>query len=205
MKLVQIAGYLGSGKTTLILALVRIIAGKGQKVAILVNDVGEVPVDGKVMEEFGLTVKDIGGGCICCQVAGNLRSTLKTLAREIDPDMVIIEPTGMAVPGAVKEVAGYVRSPVDISFGPTIVLFDTTRAEKLLTYETLERLVATQLKDADIIALSKVDAIENAEVDLARQAVSKFNPGAAIIRLSTMSGEGLDDLAEAALNVTINA
>ncbi|VAX16777.1 hypothetical protein MNBD_NITROSPINAE03-404 [hydrothermal vent metagenome] len=204
MKLVQIAGYLGSGKTTLILALVRIIAGKGQKVAILVNDIGEVPVDGKVMEEFGLTVKDIGGGCICCQVAGNLRSTLKTLAREIDPDMVIIEPTGMAVPGAVKEVAGYVRSTVDISFGPTIVLFDTTRAGKLLTYETLERLVTTQLKGADIIALSKVDAIENAEVDSARQAVSKFNPNAEIIRLSTISGEGLDDLAEAALNVTIN-
>ncbi|VAX19569.1 hypothetical protein MNBD_NITROSPINAE04-2169 [hydrothermal vent metagenome] len=205
MKLVQIAGYLGSGKTTLILALVRIIAGKGQKVAILVNDIGEVPVDGKIMEEFGLTVKDIGGGCICCQVAGNMRSTLKTLAREIDPDMVIIEPTGMAVPGAVKEVAGYVGSTVDISFGPTIVLFDTTRAEKLLTYETLERLVTTQLKDADIIALSKVDAIENAEVDSARKAVSKFNSGAEIIRLSTKSGEGLDDLAEAALNVTISA
>jgi len=205
MKLVQIAGYLGSGKTTLILALVRIIAGKGKKVAILVNDVGEVPVDGKVMEEFGLTVKDIGGGCICCQVAGNLRSTLKTLSREIDPDMVIIEPTGMAVPSTVKEVAGYVGSTVDIVFGPTIVLFDTTRAKKLLTYETLERLVTTQLKDADIIALSKVDVIEKEKVKSIGDEVLKYNPGAEIIRLSTKSGEGLEDLAEAALNVTVNA
>jgi G3E family GTPase len=68
MKVVQIAGYLGSGKTTLIIAMSRLIAGAGKKVAILVNDVGAVPIDGKVMEEYGLTVKDIGGGCICCQV-----------------------------------------------------------------------------------------------------------------------------------------
>lgn len=204
MKLIQIAGYLGSGKTTLILSLVRALSGKGQKVAILVNDVGDVPVDGKVMEEFGLTVKDIGGGCICCQVAGNLRSTLKTLAREIDPDMVIIEPTGMAVPNTVKEVAAYVGSSVEISFGPTIVLFDTTRAEKLLTYETLERLITTQIKDADIIALSKVDAMENDKIESAGAAVAKLNSSATIVRLSTNSGEGLEFLAEAALNNTVN-
>lgn len=205
MKLIQIAGYLGSGKTTLILSLVRILAGNGKKVAILVNDVGEVPVDGKVMEEFGLTVKDIGGGCICCQVAGNLRSTLKILARNVDPDIVIIEPTGMAVPNTVKEVAAYVGSNVDITFGPTIVLFDTTRAEKLLTYETLERLVTTQLKDADIIALSKVDAIDDSKVESAGEAVSKINSSAEILRLSTNSGEGVEKLAQAMLNVTVNA
>jgi G3E family GTPase len=54
VKLVQIAGYLGSGKTTLILALSKSLSEEGQKVAILVNDVGEVPVDGKVMQEYGL-------------------------------------------------------------------------------------------------------------------------------------------------------
>jgi G3E family GTPase len=59
VKLVQIAGYLGSGKTTLILALSKSLSEEGQKVAILVNDVGEVPVDGKVMQEYGL---EPGGG-----------------------------------------------------------------------------------------------------------------------------------------------
>ena len=83
MKLVQIAGYLGSGKTTLILALVRALSGAGKQVAILVNDVGEVPVDGKVMQEFGLTVKDIGGGCICCQVGRQ-------------PDLDVKDPHGKA-------------------------------------------------------------------------------------------------------------
>ncbi len=205
MKLVQIAGYLGSGKTTLILSIVKILSNKGRKVAILVNDIGEVPVDGKVMEEFGLTVKDIGGGCICCQVAGNLRSTLKALAINVNPDIIIIEPTGMAVPNTVKEVAAYTGPNVEISFGPTVVLFDTTRAEKLLTYETLERLVTTQLKDADIIALSKVDASSDNEVESAEVSVARINPTAEIVRLSTRFGEGLEGIAEALLNVTVNA
>lgn len=205
MKLTQIAGYLGSGKTTLILSVVRVLSEKGKKVAILVNDIGEVPVDGKVMEEFGLTVKDIGGGCICCQVAGNLRTTLITIARNVKPDIIIIEPTGVAVPSTVKEVVSYTRDKVDISFGPVIVLFDTTRAEKLLTYETLERLVTTQIKDADIIALSKVDAVDDKQVASAAAAVSKINSRAEIIRLSTKSGEGLDYLAESILSVTVKA
>src|SRR5574337_204530 len=98
MKIVQIAGYLGSGKTTLILALSKQFAAEGTRVAILVNDVGAVPVDGAVMKEYGLTVKDIGGGCICCQVSGSLLKTLEALARDVRPDIVIIEPTGIAVP-----------------------------------------------------------------------------------------------------------
>lgn len=71
MKLVQIAGWLGSGKTTLIIEIGRRLSEKGTKVAILVNEIGAIPVDGKVVQEYGLTVKDLGGGCICCQVAGN--------------------------------------------------------------------------------------------------------------------------------------
>jgi len=204
MKLVQIAGYLGSGKTTLILTLIRRLADEGKKVAILVNDIGEVPVDGKVIEQAGMTVKDIGGGCICCQVAGNLRSTLKTLARTQSPDITIIEPTGMAVPNAIKEVAAAVGSGVEVEFGPTVVLFDTTRAEKLLTYDTLERLVTTQLRDADIVALSKVDAASDEQIAQSEAGVREKNQNARIIRLSTRAGEGLEVIVDAALNLTVN-
>src|SRR5215471_7525880 len=103
MKIVLIAGYLGSGKTTLIIALSKKLAGEGSKVAILVNDVGVVPVDGAVMQEYGLTVKDIGGGCICCQVVGSLMKTIETLATGVRPDIVIIEPTGIAVPDSIRQ------------------------------------------------------------------------------------------------------
>lgn len=199
MRLVQIAGYLGSGKTTLIIALSKGLAEEGDKVAILVNDVGEISVDGKVMQEYGLTVKDIGGGCICCQVAGSMLKTLEMLAHAASPpDLIMVEPTGMAVPNSIKEtVLSLSAKKMTLDIGPTVVLFDTTRAVKLLTYDTLKRLLAIQLKDADIVALSKVDRVSKDDIAGSVEAVRTINPKAEIITLSTRTGEGLTRLIEA--------
>lgn len=205
MKLVQIAGYLGSGKTTLILALVKELSEEGKKVAVLVNDVGEVSVDGKVMEKYGLAVKDIGGGCICCQVAGNMRKTLQLLANNYEPHVTIVEPTGIAVPNAVREVVKGDADKTGIQIGVTVVLFDTTRAEKLLGYDTLKRLVSTQLRDADIIALNKVDVASDEKIEQSRAAVHRVNPHAEIIRLSNRTGEGVQTIAQAVRDITVNA
>lgn len=203
MKLIQVAGWLGSGKTTLIIALGKGLSERGLKVAILVNEIGSVPVDGKVMQEYGLTVKDIGGGCICCQVAGNMVKTLKLLSEGSRPDIVIIEPTGVAVPSSIRETLTTGAQQLRIVIGPTIVLFDPTRQEKLLTYESLRRLVETQLKDADIIALSKADVAGTDAVSRAFEAVRPINRRAHIIRLSTLSGEGIAELTQAALETTV--
>jgi len=203
MKLVQIAGYLGSGKTTLVIALAKRMAELGLKTAVIVNDVGEIPVDGRVMEEYGLTVKDIGGGCICCQVAGNMLKTVELLANGPRPDFIVVEPTGMAVPNTIRENIKLSAAKNNIAIGPTIVLFDTTRAEKLLTYDTLKRLVSTQLSDADIIALSKTDAVSSEALEKARAEVSRINPSAEVLGLSTHSGEGLADLVGAVREMVI--
>jgi len=203
VRIVQIAGYLGSGKTTLIIAIGKNLSEEGKKVAILVNDVGEVPVDGKVMQEYGLAVKDIGGGCICCQVAGNMRKTLGLLAKNYEPDITIIEPTGVAVPSAIKEAVGLETSKFKVTFGPTIVLFDTTRAEKFLNYDTLKRLVSTQLRDADIIALNKVDAASKEKIEDSKESAHLINPNAKIMELSSHTGEGLGSIVEAVRDLTV--
>lgn len=201
MKLLQIAGYLGSGKTTLIIELGRGLSEKGSKVAILVNEIGEIPVDGRVMEDYGLTVKDIGGGCICCQVVGNMIGTLQKLSKVLKPDIVIVEPTGMAVPSSISDAI----KRINIDEGPTIVLFDTARQEKLLNYDTLKRLISTQLKDADIIALSKVDLISEDMIEHARQSVSLINPDARIISLSTKRGDGVPEIVKAIQEIKVKA
>ncbi|MDH4183206.1 MAG: hypothetical protein OEV92_03215 [Nitrospinota bacterium] len=198
MKLVQVAGYLGSGKTTLILDLVRAMAVDGVKVAILVNDVGEIPVDGKVLSLSGMTVKDIGGGCVCCQVAGNLMKTLETLGTTQKPDIVIVEPTGIAVPESIRETARMASRRVKVTLGPVIVLFDTTRVDKLISYDTINRLVARQVNDADIVALSKVDAASEEAIAKSAAEVARINPKARILRLSAESGEGIEELARQA-------
>jgi G3E family GTPase len=202
MKLVQVAGWLGSGKTTLVVALGKGLS-KNWKVAIVVNEIGAIPVDGKVIEEYGLTVTDIGGGCICCQVSGNMVRTIKALYDGPRPDIVILEPTGLAVPGSIMESIRTSAHEMDISMGPIIVLIDIPRAEKLLGYEGLKRLVTAQMVDADIIALSKVDMATEGELLAARSSVCTVNPRAEIIHLSTRSGEGVAALIQAVTEMRV--
>ena len=195
MKITQIAGFLGCGKTTLLLKLSRDLAGDGErKVALVVNEIGEIPVDGKVMEESGMQVKDIGGGCICCEVAATFAKTIYRLYKDFKPDHVLVEPTGVAVPHQVKLAARMGGRDAKISLGPAIVLFDATRPAELLDMDMLGQLVTTQIKDADIIAISKIDAVEDEAVKEATQRVGEYNAKAAIVNLSSFSGHGIDAL-----------
>jgi len=197
MKITQIAGFLGCGKTTLMLKLSRDLAGNGQrKVALVVNEIGEIPVDGKVAEESGMQVMDIGGGCICCEVAATFAKTIYRLYKDFAPDHVLVEPTGVAVPHQVKLAARMGGRDAKMSMGPAIVLFDVTRPAELLDMDMLGQLVTTQIKDADILAISKVDAVEAAHVEDSSKRVRAYNTKAEIINLSSFSGLGVDQLVD---------
>lgn len=197
MKIVQIAGFLGSGKTTLLLRLSRALADDhGLKVALVVNEIGEIPVDGKVMEESGMKVKDIGGGCICCEVAGTFARTLAQLYRDFSPDVVLVEPTGVAIPRQVKAAAAMGGRSAPVEIGPVVVLFDATRADELLDMELMGRLVTSQLADADIVAVSKIDVVSSEEVARAAAAAREIIPGAVFVPVSSVTGEGFDALIE---------
>ena len=201
MKITQIAGFLGCGKTTLLLKLSRKIAGEGErKIALVVNEIGEIPVDGKIFEESGMQVKDIGGGCICCEVAATFAKTIYRLYKDFKPDHVLVEPTGVAVPHQVKLAARMGGRDAKISIGPAIVLFDATRPAELLDMDMLGQLVTTQIKDADVIAISKVDAVDEAAISESAQRVREYNAKADICNLSSFSGTGLDQLADIILS-----
>jgi G3E family GTPase len=193
MKITQIAGFLGCGKTTLLLIISRKLAGNGErKVALVVNEIGEIPVDGKVIEESGLRVKDIGGGCICCEVASTFAKTVYGLYKDFHPDHILVEPTGVAVPHQVKMAARMSGRDAKISLGPAIVLFDATRPAELLDMDMLGRLVVTQVKDADVVAISKVDAVDESATEEAAQKIRELNESAEILNLSSFTGVGVE-------------
>ena len=197
MKITQVAGFLGCGKTTLMLELSKEIAEGGKrKVALVVNEIGEIPVDGKIIEESGMRVKNIGGGCICCEVASTFAKTVYGLYKDFHPDHVLVEPTGVAVPRQVKLAAQMSGRDAKISLGPAIVLFDATRPAELLDMDMLGQLVVTQVKDADVVAISKVDAVDEAATVESTQRVREFNEQAEIINLSSFTGLGVDLIIE---------
>jgi G3E family GTPase len=201
MKITQIAGFLGCGKTTLLLRLSKKLSDGGKrKVALIVNEIGEIPVDGKIIEESGLRVKDIGGGCICCEIASTFAKTIYALYKDFHPEHILVEPTGVAVPHQVKLAARMSGRDAKISIGPAIVLFDATRPAELLDMDMLGQLVTSQVKDADVLAISKVDIVNEDQVKEAIERVRQYNSAAEIIRLSSFQELGVDRIIEIILN-----
>ena len=201
MKITQIAGFLGCGKTTLLLKLSKALADNGnRKIALVVNEIGEIPVDGKIMEESDMQVKDIGGGCICCEVASTFAKTIYRLYKDFKPDHILVEPTGVAVPHQVKLAARMGGRDAKIEMGPAIVLFDATRPAELLDMDMLGQLVTTQMKDADVIAISKIDAVAPGAVEDASKRVRAYNADADIVPLSAFTDTGVDGLVDTILD-----
>jgi len=105
-----VTGALGVGKTTAVLDLLA-RAPEGERWAVLVNEFGQVGIDGAVIEgrsAGSVTVREVAGGCICCTAGLELRVGLVRLLREVRPDRLLIEPSGVARPAAVIDA---LRSP----------------------------------------------------------------------------------------------
>lgn len=103
-----ITGFLGSGKTTSILHL---LANKdpAEKWAVLVNEFGEVGIDGALLANSGALLKEIPGGCMCCVNGLPMQVGLNTLLRQGKPDRLLIEPTGLGHP---KQILDLLTAPV---------------------------------------------------------------------------------------------
>lgn len=173
MNILLFGGFLGSGKTSVVLQTAKYLVGNKQKVAIVENEIGEVGIDDKVIAAQGLAVKGIYAGCVCCQISGDLVLAIREIHQTVDPDWLIIETTGLAVPSKVVEfLQKYCDCYDELR---TIVLVDAERWEEL--YEVTEDFVVSQVKSADTLIISKIDLIDdsyqNFLVELMKQINSK--------------------------------
>ena len=103
MKCMIIGGFLGSGKTTTIRKLIEYLGAQGQRIAIIVNEIGEVGIDGDTISEGGVETREITNGCVCCTLRISMEYTLKNIITSYRPDTIIIEPTGIAFPRQIKK------------------------------------------------------------------------------------------------------
>lgn len=178
MHLLLISGFLGSGKTTLVLKLVHAALARGRKVAILVNEIGEVGIDNQLMRQLDLNVWELLKGCICCTLSADLVTTLEQLAAEYQPDLVLIEPSGAADPRNVLKALPYYHGP-PFQSQRTVALLDPLRLPVLM--EVMTPLITAQIEQADLILIGKRDLAASAELDSARGAAQEINPAAPVI------------------------
>lgn len=190
MKLLLISGFLGSGKTTLLLEIARRWAAASQKVAIIENEVGEIGIDGQYLRREGLEVQEIFGGCVCCTLAVDLVTTLKKLEESVQPDRVILEATGVARPGdIVPTVRRYAPMVDEIQ---VLSLVDAPRYDMLL--EVMNPLVTAQIGAADIVAVNKIDEMDEAGIDRIRRSVADLNEKTRVVAISAEQQINLEDL-----------
>ncbi|MCB9684106.1 MAG: GTP-binding protein [Alphaproteobacteria bacterium] len=158
-----ICGPLGSGKTTTVLAAFRHRPPE-ERWAILVNEFGQVGVDGAVLEAAGgVAVREIAGGCVCCVAGPMMRTALVKLLREVRPDRLLIEPSGLAHPASVLDQlrSPGIREAVDLR--ATILLIHPRR---LLRSSDPE--LAEHLHVADVIVGTHDDVLGEDELNAFR-------------------------------------
>ena len=198
-----ITGYLGSGKTTLINHILK--NAKDHKMAVIVNDIGEVNIDAELIEGNGVVSgKDdnlvaLSNGCICCTLKKDLITQLADLVKQQRFDHILIEASGICEPVPIAQTITYMENefkqqglPRFYYLDAIISVTDALRLKDEFSYgeylpqtergeENLENLVIQQIEFCDIVLLNKVSLLNKEEIRRVKLAIKALQPDAKII------------------------
>ena len=178
MKITVIGGYLGAGKTTLVNRWLRQAQADGQRIAVLVNDFGEIGIDADLILAQRDDVLELAGGCVCCSFGSDLIGALLRLGqRDPAPSQVLIETSGVALPGAVARSA---KLAPGVSLGEVLLAADALtiieRAQDRYIGDTITR----QLGQADRILITRDDVATPERLAQVREWLAGVAPQAQI-------------------------
>ena len=152
--LTLISGYLGTGKTTLINQLLRTTK---KKIALLVNDFGDINIDESLIESRTDSLLSIAGGCVCCSYGNELIETLESMnSSEIQPDHIVLEASGIALPSKIIQTVSLMNF---LSFHGTVLLADASRIQAQLNDVYISDTIRLQIQEHDLLVLNKTDLI----------------------------------------------
>ena len=195
MDMIVVSGFLGSGKTTLILATIgKYIETTKKKVVIIVNDFGKIGIDGTVMKKYGLEVQDMPSGCICCTLGSDFLETVNTVATNFAPDLILVEPTGIADPANIIDTMKMYHGP-KVDPVRIFVVVDAVRFP--LIFKALAIPLKNQLNAADVIVINKIDESGPEAVQVVKDSLEGIGIRKRMISASAVTGENLDQVVEA--------
>ncbi|WP_227762655.1 CobW family GTP-binding protein [Zhaonella formicivorans] len=198
MDVYLVGGFLGSGKTTVIRELSLRLAETERRVAIIVNDFGEIGVDGKFLGATSAKVLELYSGCICCQLTGDLVKALDELKHNYNPDVVIIEPSGIADSSSVMQALNHYSG--DLGKIITITLVDAPRFLEL--WQVIHPLIRKQIETAEVIFITKCQLLKEAEQlsDIAN-VIADIAPTARVIPISLLEGYNVNEMIRVFIDV----
>jgi G3E family GTPase len=169
-----ITGPLGSGKTTL---LRHILATQPERIAIVMNEFGEIAIDRKVIEGKNVRIAELGGGCVCCSLLGEFEAAINEIIEKTAPERIVVETTGLAEPEAL--VFNIQESLPQCRLDGVVSVID---ADMLIRFPELGHTTRLQIEAADILLLNKIDLIEPRQIEPLETKLREINSTAAIVR-----------------------
>ena len=183
-----ITGFLGAGKTSLIRHLLANAAGR--RLALVINEFGDIGIDAEIVKGCGIEgcedddILELANGCICCTVADDFLPTIETLLdRDVPPDHIVIETSGLALPKPLVKAFGWPSVRTRVTVDGVVAVVDAPayaaglfaadpaavqaqrEADDALDHESpLEELLEEQLACADMVVLNKADLVDEAEM-----------------------------------------
>jgi G3E family GTPase len=168
-----ITGPLGSGKTTLLRHLLDVAR---QKIAILMNEFGEIAIDSQIIEGKNVRIAELGGGCVCCSLLGEFEAAVTEVIDAVQPDLIIVETTGVAEPDAV--MFDIQENLPQVRLDGVVTVAD---ADAMVRYPRLGQTGRAQIEAADIILLNKVDLVSAEALAEVRARLAQLNARAQIL------------------------
>ena len=198
-----VTGYLGSGKTTLLNHILK--NTKGYKVAVIVNDIGEVNIDAELIEKGGIVGKRdeslvaLQNGCICCTLRKDLIEQIHDIIKQRKFDHIIIEASGICEPIPIAQTINFLtesfkqkKMPIYCKLDAIVSVVDALRmvqefgcGDELIKQdigeEDIENLVIQQIEFCDVLILNKVSEVSTDELTRLKKIIKNLQPKAKII------------------------
>jgi G3E family GTPase len=175
MRALAITGFLGTGKTTLTVALATALSARGARVAIIENERGGIGVDGAYLEANGLTVREIRAGCVCCELVLPLVQTVMLLRETFTPDWLLLEASGVANADTLR--ASLAQPGIDKIDWLFLAALDAARFERLWgERHGLGLLVRPQVAQADVLVLTKIERLSEDDLIATAERIQNLRP-----------------------------
>jgi len=171
--IVIITGYLGSGKTTL---LRNILGSTDKKIAVLMNEFGEIGIDGAVIKGKDIDMIELTGGCVCCSMTGEFEVAIKEIREKINPELIVIETTGVAEPDAI--VGDILENLEGVRLDAIVTIAD---ADSLTRFPAIGHTGRVQIEMADVLILNKTDLVNAQEKETAKRKLEELNDHAIML------------------------
>lgn len=154
-----------------------ILATSNKKLAILMNEFGDIAIDSRVVEGRNIKMAELAGGCVCCSMTGEFELAIREIIEKASPEWIVLETTGVAEPTAIA--FDIEQSLPEIRLDAIITLVD---GDATIRFPSLGHTGREQIEMADIVILNKIDILDEYQTAEVEKRIREINPRAILVK-----------------------